>query len=271
MGAVCCGNESRDIASFWRGLELRKISFERFCQIYEKNQMNWLNSGENNRVVDLRKCQELNTLLVSQDFSAEEKLIFLDKLNEFINSQSDKLTFFTSLSFFTKLNEDGEISKNSKSKKNEKLSYIESLRANERTKNFDIVFDSLLKMAIKKKDHEDVTKLFLQLVTEFPVPFLHAGKKDRDEKLGLYCRENRDRLFAQLKMFNSQKFYEFMFNLENVSLVHNELVKIHAMNPLNNGVEQLVKVRTTANAAAAAAAAGGATPTPGNVTAVKAK
>jgi len=265
MGGVCCGNESRDISTFWRGLELRKISFESFCKIYEKNQMNWLNSGENNRVVDLRKCQELNKLLVNNDMSIEERQHFTEKLNEFVNNQSDKLTFFTCLSFFTKLNEE-QVSKNSsKAKQSEKLDYIESLRNSERTKNFDIVFDTLLKMAIKKKDHEDVTKLFLQLVTEFPVPFLHGKQKDRDEKMALYCRENRDRLLAQLKMFNSQKFYDFMFNPENISVIHSEIVKIQSTNP-NTEVDQLVKIRTTTNVIAA----GAATPTPGNNNSVKA-
>ena len=240
MGAVCgCGHETRDISTFWRGLELRKITFDSFLKVYEKNQMNWLNSGENNRVVDLRKCDELNKLLYNPEFSAEERTIFLEKLNDFINSQSDKLTFFTCLSFFTKLNEE-EITN---SKKNEKKSYLDSLRVNERLKNFDVVFDSLLKMAIKKKDHEDVTRLFIQLVTEFPVPFLHANKKDKDEKLAIYSKENKERLFNQIKAYNSQKFYEYMFNKENISIIHNDLLKIHTSYPIND----LVKVRTTTN------------------------
>lgn len=240
MGAVCgCGPEGKDISTFWRGFELRKITFDTFCKIYEKNQMNWLNSGENNRTVDLRKCEELNRLLFNPEFNEREKAVFFEKLNEFVNSQSDKLTFFTSLSFFTKLNED----ESHKNKSNEKEMFIDSLRANERKKNFDIVFESLLKMAIKRNDHEDVTKLFIQLVSEFTVPFLFWEKKDKEYNLAIYTKENREKLFSQIKMYNLQKFYEYMFNKDNISIIHKDLCKIQ----MNNPVDELVKVRTTTN------------------------
>jgi hypothetical protein len=240
MGALCgCGPEGKDVSTFWRGFELRKITFDSFCKIYEKNQMNWLNSGETNRTVDLRKCQDLNKLLFNPELNERDKDIFFDKLNEFVNSQSDKLTFFTCLSFFTKINDD----ETPKIKTNEKQSYIDSIRANERKKNFDLVFESLLKMAIKRSEHEDVTKLFIQLVTEFTVPFLLSDKKIKENILAVYIKENREKLFSQIKMYNLQKFYDYMFNKDNIFMIHNDLTKIQ----MNRPMDELVKVRTTTN------------------------
>jgi hypothetical protein len=225
MGAVCgCGTDKGDIASFWRGMELRKITFQAYCKIFEKNQMNWLSSGDGNNHINLRKCEELSKLLYNPDFTEAERKLFIDKLNEFVNSQSDKLIFFTCLSFFTKLNED---EKPQQSKKIGKKSYIESLRNSERSKNFDIVFDELLNMAIKKNEHEDVTKLFIALATVFPLPFLYSDKKEKEENFSVYSYQHREQLFNQIKMYNKQKFYEYMFNKENVSIIHNDLVKIH--------------------------------------------
>jgi len=226
MGAVCaCGPEKGDISSFWRGLELRKITFESYFRIYEKNQMNWLNSGDNNHSIDLIKCNELNKLLHNSDFTATERETYIEKLNEFVNKQSDKLTFFTSLSFFTKLNNDDELQKD---KTIEKHSFIESLRNIEKTKNFDFIFDSLLKMAIKKNEHEDVTKIFIELITVFPATFLYTNKKQLGEINSVYSTFNREQLFNQIKMYNKQKFYEYMFNKDNVSIIHNDLMKIHS-------------------------------------------
>lgn len=238
MGAVCtCGPEKGDISTFWKGMELRKITFENYCKIYEKNQINWLSSVDENNCIDLRKCLELNKLLYNSDFTEAENNLFLEKLNEFANNQTDKLTFFTCLSFFAKLNEE----ESTKTKKTEKQSYIETLRSNERSKNFDIVFDSLLKMAIKKNDHEDVTKLFIKLVTVFPVPFIYPSAKEQNEYSSIYSNQNRELLFRRIRMYNNQKFYEYMFNKNNVFVIHNDLMKIH-LSSQNSAVNENDKV-----------------------------
>lgn len=239
MGAVCaCGPERGDISTFWRGLELRKITFDAYCKIYEKNQINWLNSGDNNHFINLRKCDELNKLLYNSDFTADERDLLIENLNEFVNKLSDKLTFFTCLSFFTILNED-----NQKNKKSAKQSFIESLRSEERVKHFDIVFESLLKMAIKKNDHEDVTKLFIELVTVFPVNFLYTSLKAKEEILAVYSSHNREILFNQISRKNKKIFYEYMFNKDNVWLIHNDLMKIHA----NIQNVEITKITKTSN------------------------
>jgi hypothetical protein len=263
MGAVCgCGNESRDISSFWRGLALRKITFKTYCKIYEDNKMKWMNYCEDTRKIDLDKCNELSKLLVNDDFSKNENKIFIEILNEFINSQSGKLTFFTCLSFFTKLS--GNDFASSLSDYNKKpttnQTYIESLRSSESAENFEIVSYSLLEMAIKKKEHDDVTKLFIQLVSEFAVPFVYFAKKDRDEKLLVFSKENREKLFKQLKSFNSQKFYGYLFHEDNFALIYDDLVRIHTMSQAYS-VDELVKVRTTANVGKSRF---GDTPTPEN-------
>jgi len=257
MGAACgCGQETRDISTFWRGLELRKITFEKYCQIYEKNQMNWLKSGGNTRLIDLKNCNDLNILLENNELSPDNKKIFMDKLNDFVNSQSDKLTFFTCLSFFTKLGEEETSAKTAEKAKAQ--SVIESLRNKERAHNFSIVFESLLKMAIKKSEHEDVTKLFIQLVSEFPIPFVYSINKDREEAQAICSQDNREALFNKIKMYNLQKFYEFMYNKDNISLIQRELESIYS----NCSVKVLPKVRTTSNVNANSVV----TPTPGEST-----
>lgn len=249
MGTIsCCGNDSRDISTFWNGLELRKITFKTYIKIFEENQMNWLNSGEHIRSINLEKCNELNKLLTNDDFTKNEQKIFIEKLNEFVNSLSDKLTFFTCLIFFTKItgHDNLALDDNVNKSLSKRQSYIETLRNSEITQNFLIIFDSILKMAIKKKEHDDVTKLFIQIVTEFAVPFVYFNKKDRDEKKFIYCKDNREKLFKMLKNFHLQKLYEYLFHYDNVSLIHNDLVKFNMLSHVNP-TDELVKIRTTAN------------------------
>lgn len=237
MGAMCgCNNQSNDIVGFWRNIELRNITFDAYQKIFEKNQRKWLSSGENKRSVDLRKCEELYPLLDSSDFSEKQRTVYFDKLNEYINEQSDKLTFFTSLAFFTRVTQENV-------SKEQANNLLDSLNTAEKPKIHEHLFSNLIKMAIKRNDHDDVTKFFIEFVTEFPLEFVTLEKKDMDEKLQIYSQANRDKLFSQIKMMNSQKFYDYMFNRENVSLIHNDLIKIH----MDYAGNDLVKVRTGAN------------------------
>lgn len=239
MGAMCgCNSSNTDIIGFWRNIQLRKITFDAYQKIYEKNQRKWLSSGDNKRSVDLRKCEELYPLLDSSDFTDKQRTVYFDKLNEYINEQSDKLTFFTSLAFFTKVTteENPQIRRQADN-------LLDSLNLGEKPKIHDHLFCNLIKMAIKRNDHDDVTKFFIEFVTEFPLEFTSIEKKDREEKLQIYSQANRDKLFSQIKMMNSQKFYDYMFNRDNVSLIHNDLLKIH----LDYASNELKKVRTGAN------------------------
>lgn len=241
MGAVCgCGQEVKDIASFWNGIELRKYTFNQYFKIYEKYQMKWLTSGENNRFVDIRKCEELNKLLNNSEFTEKERIVYFDKLNDFVNNQSDKLTFFTSLAFFTKLDEESK----EKNNLDNSEKYIESIRKKEVERNFDVIFELLLKMAIKKRDHEDVTRLFIQLVTEIPIPFINLTHREKDERMIIYSKENREKLFNQIKAYPIEKFYEYIFSKDNVNLIHKELSRIYFS---NDSLEDLTKIRTTSN------------------------
>ena len=243
MGAMCgCGNETKDISTFWRGLEIRKITFDQYITIFERNQKNWLSSGDANRVVDIRKCNELFKLLHNNEFSEKERIVFFDRMNEFVNNQYDKLTFFTCLSFFTRLNESELAKRSLTSSAPSAEQYIESLRTNERDKNFEIVFEHLLRLAIKKKDHEDVTKLFVQLITEVPLNFVYLSQREREEKSIIFSKENREILFNNLKGYPSKKFYEYIFSKDNVAHINNDLLKISSSNGLK---DDLIKVRTT--------------------------
>lgn len=247
MGAICgCNGQSKDIIGFWKGIELRKITFEAYKRLYDTNQRKWLSSGESNRTVDIRKCDELYPLLNSSEFTEKQRTAYFDQLNNFINNQSDKLTFFTSLSFFTKINGEKDI-KGDKNQEQKVMNLFDSMNFNgdsSKQKNLnDLIFESLLKMAIKRSDHDDVTRFFLELVTVFPLQFLHEEGKAMEEKLQIYSEANRERLFNQIKLMNNQKFYEYMFNRENVSLIHNDLIKIQMEFSSND----LIKVRTEAN------------------------
>lgn len=223
MGGLCgCFSSNNDIIGFWRTIELRKITFDTYQKIYEKNQRKWLASGDNKRSVDIRKCDELFTLLDSPDFSEKQRLIYFDKLNDYINDQSDKLTFFTSLSFFTKLTTE----KDNKSKDQLADNIIDNLKPKENIKEHEIIFSNLIRMAIKRSDHDDVTKFFIEFVTEFPLQFLIIDKKDIEERTQVYSLANRNKLFDQIKSMDNKKFYDYMFNRENVSLIHEDLMKI---------------------------------------------
>jgi hypothetical protein len=242
-----CSGSASDITGFWKSIELRKLSFDEYQVIFESNQRKWLSSGENKRSVDLRKCPQLYHLLDSQDFSEKQRTVYFDKLNEYINEQSDKLTFFTSLAFFTRISKTTEMKQTQQAE-----NILDTLRKEEKTKTQDHLYNNLIKMAIKRTDHDDVTKFFIEFITEFPLQFIYAeSKKEMEEKMVVYSQTNRDKLFSQIKMMNNQKFYEYMFNRENVMMIHDDLLKIQ----LESGGNDLIKIRTGANV--------GSTPTPG--------
>merc|ERR1712160_31753 len=124
-----CNSSANDIIGFWKSIELRKISFDSYQKIFENNQRKWLSSGENKRSVDLRKCEELYPLLDSSDFTDKQRAVYFDKLNEYINEQSDKLTFFTSLAFFTRISKDQEMKNLEKT--NEAVNILDTIKSTE--------------------------------------------------------------------------------------------------------------------------------------------
>ena len=238
--AMCgCNGSASDITGFWKSIELRRLSFDEYQKIFEANQRKWLSSGENKRSVDLRKCPQLYPLLDSADFSEKQRTVYFDKLNEYINEQSDKLTFFTSLAFFTRIGTNQEMKSTEQAE-----NILDTLKKEEKTKTHDHLYNNLIKMAIKRTDHDDVTKFFIEFITEFPLQFVYAdSKKEMEEKMTVYSQTNRDKLFSQIKMMNNAKFYEYMFNRENVMLIHEDLLKIQ----MESGGNDLIKIRTGAN------------------------
>jgi hypothetical protein len=243
MGAMCgCNTNNNDIVGFWKNMGLRSLTFDAYKKIYEKNQRKWLSSGENKRSVDIKKCEELFPLLDSVDFTEKQRKLYFDGLNLYINDLSDKLTFFTSLAFFTKVSNENEIKTLDEDRS--AVNILDSIKNREESpKIHDLLFSHLIKMAIKRNDHDDVTKFFIEFVTEFPLQFVYLDKREIEERMQVYSKDNRDKLFAKIKMMNSQRFYEYMFNRDNVSHINNDLLKIHS----ENSSKELSKIRTGAN------------------------
>jgi hypothetical protein len=150
MGAMCgCTNSTNDIINFWKNIQLRNLSFDSYRKIFSENQRAWLSSGENRGTVDIRKCNELYPLLEISEFSAKQSSFYFDKLNEYINNQLDKLTFFTCLAFFTKVSVEHQNKKEKKDAEN----ILDSFKQEENNANQTIhekLFSHLIKMAIKK-------------------------------------------------------------------------------------------------------------------------
>ena len=116
-------------------------------------------------------------------------------------------------------------------KKDEKGNNLfDSLNTKEKANVTDLLFEDLLKMAIKRDNHDDVTTFFLEFITRFPLQFVYEDEKDQEEKLIIYSNRNREKLFAKIKMMDNHKFYQYMFNKENISLIHSDLLKIHMEN-----------------------------------------
>lgn len=231
----CNGYAEKDPNILWKSIGLRKISFDSYKKITDRNLRKWLQSGDKKISVDLRKCEELFPLLNSVDFSEKERKIFFDSLNQFVNELTDKVTFFTALSFFTRLDSGKNLLKEKeklKEKEDERekdnSNLINFLNKGELKNLSDVVNEILLRMAIKRNNHDEVTKLFLELVAEFPLDYLYSNdRKIFEEKSLIYSGENREKLFYQLKFMNGNKFYEYMFNDENVSFILNDLEKIY--------------------------------------------
>ncbi len=177
MGAMCCINTTNNIENFWKNINLRNITFDSYQKIVVENQRDWLVSGESLRTVDVKNCNGLYALLDISELSEKQRILYFYKLNEYINDLPDKLTFFTSLAFFTKLSSEYFLNRDTKESSNvldmykNELTYVlyNSKGEGNQIILHEKIFSILIKMAIKKSDHDDVTKCFIDFVTEFPL------------------------------------------------------------------------------------------------------
>jgi hypothetical protein len=236
MGAMCCVNTTNNIENFWKNVNLINQTFDSYQKIYYENKRKWLSSGGSVETVDLKNCNELYDLLDISELSQNQRIFYFDKLNEYINNLPNKLTFFTSLAFFTKTTPKYEVYKSTfestnvlETFKNEQSYVVYNLNgeANQIILH-EKIFSILIKMAKKKSDHDDVTKCFIDFVTEFPLQFIYEEIKDFQEKKKIYSIENRHKLFLNLKLLNNQEFYKYMFSRDNVCQIHNDLLKINS-------------------------------------------
>lgn len=241
MGGACvCNRQISESWLFWSRLNIRKITFQEYTKIFEEKRLDWLKclNKKNEFSIEISECETLRDLLNSPDFSDKERIFFFEKLKKFISKQTDKLQFFTSLSFLTiieplKENTNKNFSSSNNNNKNKKFSleeeaknYIETLKKDTIQENFDIIFEQLLKMAIKKDEHYDVTKIFIELVSEFTIDFLHLEPRNKKDLTIEYSKEPREKLFLKLVEKPNKKFYEFMFNEKNVKMITDDLSKI---------------------------------------------
>jgi len=223
MGGICnCANDKKDIMVFWKNLKLRNITFQKYKMIYEENKFQWCTSGKKN-TFDIKNCKELRILLDSPDFSDGERSNFSEQLNNFVNKLKNKLIFFASLSFFT-------IMENKKIEKND----------NKITNKSQEIYRDILLMSLMKDDHDIVTKLFIEIITVIPLKYLNLDKKEMLEISMVYSTINRDKLLSRINKMNKNKFYEYMFHIDNISLIHNDLIKIE----LDYSMGEIIKKQT---------------------------
>lgn len=223
MGVCQCGPVLKETQVFWAKINLRKTTFRDFMKTLDEKRIEWIKQGDD---IDLRKCDKLNWLLDSTEFTATERTFYFNKLNEYVKRQSDKLMFFASLSFFTIL--DGHHSPNFKGAPPTNASaLIDNIRGNVVKSNFDIIFDDLLRMAIKKDEHLDVTGTFIELVTEISIDFLNISAAMKEDKKMEFKNLNREELLRRLNLKTKDKLYEYLFNANNISMICNDLAKIN--------------------------------------------
>jgi len=240
MGGACvCNNQIiNECSLFWSRVNIRKITFQEYVKIFADKRSEWLKclNKNNEFTIEISECEILRDILNSPDFSDKERTFFFEKLKKFISKQQDKLLFFTSLSFFTLPGElqkkDSNNTKNeSKNKKfclgEEAKNYIESLKVDTKKEDVDIISEQLLKMSIKRDEHNDVTKIFIELVSEFTVDLLNLEPRSRKELSFLYEQEVREILFSKLMEKPKKMFYEYMFNEKNVKFITDDLTKIY--------------------------------------------
>ncbi len=240
MGGACtCGGRINDSLVFWSRLNIRKITFYEYLKLFEENKINWVKSAciENNFIIDISKCEKLNQLLDSPDFTEKERIFFLEKIKNFFSKQTDKLLFFTSLSFFTSIEDQNSKDQNKKKiskEEKEAKALIDELKNEPFKDNYDTIFDNLRKMAIKPHDHNDVTKTFIELVSEFTIDFLDIEPVIKKEKYSQYSQSIREKLFDRLQKKPKDKFYDYMFNIKNIKLITDDLNRIYLENLLGN-------------------------------------
>lgn len=237
MGMACgCQHQYIDGSNVFEGLMIRKLYFREYIKIFEDNRSNWLKKFEferkNENSFDIKKFKLLGDLLDSPNFSDHQREFFLSKINIFLSKIPDALIFFTSLSFFTKLENVTKRKKNFLSRKITLNNILEEKVEDE----YDFIRDNLLKLSIKQHDHDVVTKLFIEFVSEFTIDFIYSEEDtiEKNEKKKKFSRENREKLFNWLKKMNNENLYLYLFDSKNVKKISQDLERLYENENIND-------------------------------------
>jgi len=228
---ICCGNQIQyiDGSNIFEGSKIRRINFKEYIKIFDENKSNWIKTFElerrNDNTLDIKKFKNLYDLLDSPNFTDHQRLFFFSRLNKFLLKIPDLLIFLTSLSFFTKLESKKTMRNNSLNAKTNLDNLLEGTVKDE----YDLIKEDLLKMCIKKYDHDIVTKLFIEFVTEFTLDFIFTEEESiaKAEKRKKFSNENREKLFLWLKKLSKEKFYSYLFDVKNIKKINQDLERLY--------------------------------------------
>lgn len=230
MGGACiCSNEIYESQVFWSGMNIRQMTFQEYLKIFEENKLDWItcSNSKNSAQLEIKNLSKLYPLLDSAELSEREREAYFNKLRNFIIKQNDKLIFFVCLAFFTSLREkQGKNNQAKLTQNEEEAQNFIKWKSQISPSKYDIVSQELMKMSIKKNDHHDVTRLFMQLVSEFTIDFLHIDDENKKEKFFDYSLENREELLFTLTNLPKETFYQYMFSDKNIKFITDDLKKI---------------------------------------------
>lgn len=249
MGSSCgCQQQHTDGSNIFEGLRIRKIYFKEYLKIFNENKSNWIKTFEIERkkgiLFNIKNFKILEYLLNSNTFSEHQSEFFSYKINIFLSKIPDALIFFTALSFFTKLE---NLNKKRKDSFSEKITLNDLINDNVKDE-YDLIKEDLMKMCFKKYDHDAVTKMFIELVSEFTLDFIFSGEEsiEKAEKRKRFDNENREKLFFWLKKMTNETFYSYIFDVKNVRNVNRDLERFYN-NPNDVELNDNLKTEKSSN------------------------
>lgn len=242
-----CQNDTTFIeGSFiFENLKIRNLTFNEYLKIFEENKSNWIklfNTQRKHKSFQLENFPILGNLMDSNYFSEHQRIFFNKKINKFISNLPDALIFFTALSFFTKLDKK-KFTKKRKISMQENTN-IDNLMQGVVKDEYDLIKDDLLSMCFKRNEHNSVTRLFIELVTEFTLDFIFSESdinekeskenKQKNFKKKIFEEKNREKFLLWLEEMSNEKLYEYLFDVKNVIRINKDMERLYNYGEIND-------------------------------------